>query len=125
MKRKQKIQLIALAVLAFLAIFLSLPRNRYIVKALIYQQVNIDDYKMFHNRTVRMGQPQPWKISPQYNHYQLSDKQLGYFERYKTVAYLVVKDTAILYEFYWDGYGSDSYSKSFSMAKRIVTLLVG
>ncbi|MBP8643761.1 MAG: serine hydrolase [Bacteroidales bacterium] len=125
MKRKQKIKLIALAVLAFLAIFLSLPQNRYIVKALIYQQVNIDDYKIFHNRTVRMGQPQPWKISPQYNHYQLSDKQLEYFERYKTVAYLVVKDTAILYESYWDGYGSDSYSNSFSMAKSIVSLLVG
>lgn len=125
MKRKQKIQLIALVVLVFLAIFLSLPQNRYIVKALVYQQVNIDDYKIFPNRTVRVGQPQPWKISPQYNHYQLSDKQLEYFEEYRTVAYLVVRDTAILYEAYWDGYGSNSYSNSFSMAKSIVSLLVG
>jgi len=125
MKRKQKIQLIALVVLVFLAIFLSLPQNRYIVKALVYQQVNIDDYKIFPNRTVRVGQPQPWKISPQYNHYQLSDKQLEYFEEYRTVAYLVVRDTAILYEAYWDGYSSNSYSNSFSMAKSIVSLLVG
>ena len=125
MKRKQKVQIIALAVLTFLVIFLSLPQNRYIVKALIYQQVNIDDYKIFHNRTVRMGQPQPWEISPLYNIYKLSEEQLEYFERYKTVAFLVVKDTAILYESYWDGYGSDSYSNSFSMAKSIVSLLVG
>ncbi len=122
---RKKLRITGLVLLAALAIFLALPKNHYIVRALIYQQVNIDDYKIFHNRTVKAGEPQPWKFHPHYNTYNFNDDQLKYFNDFRTVAYLVVKDTALLFESYWDGYGKDSYSNSFSMAKSIVSLLVG
>lgn len=125
MNWKRKLKIAGLVVLAALAIYLALPQNHYIVRALIYQQVNIDDYKIFHNRTVKAGTPQPWKLHPEYNTYQLNDEQLKYFNDFRTVAFLVVKDTALLFESYWDGYGKDSYSNSFSMAKSIVSLLMG
>jgi len=125
MNWKRKLKIAGLVVLAALAIYLALPQNHYIVRALIYQQVNIDDYKIFHNRTVKAGTPQPWKLHPEYNTYQLNDEQLKYFNDFRTVAFLVVKDTALLFETYWDGYGKDSYSNSFSMAKSIVSLLMG
>lgn len=125
MSVKQKIKLTSFVVIAFLAIYLAIPQNQYIVKALIYQQVNIDDYKLFHNRTVKKGNPQPWRVSPEYNTYKLTGEQLAYFSTFKTVAYLVVKDTSLLFEAYWDGYGKESVSNSFSMAKSIVSLLVG
>ncbi len=112
-------------VVVALAVYLALPQNHYIVRALIYQQVNIDDYKIFHNRTVKAGTPQPWRLHEKYNSYQLTNDQLKYFNDFRTVAFLVVKDTALLFESYWDGYGKDSYSNSFSMAKSIVSLLMG
>ena len=123
--RKIKIRHVVLAVVVLFAIFLSLPQNCYIVKALIYQKVNIDDYKIFANRTVKKGDAQPWKISSDYNSLKLSKEELDYFNEFGTVAFLVVKDTALLFEAYWDGYGTNSYSNSFSMAKSIISLLVG
>src|ERR1039458_6871048 len=43
----------------------------------------------------------------------------------KSVAFLVIKNGSINYEKYWDGYGKDSYSNSFSMAKTVVSILIG
>lgn len=125
MNWKRKLKVAGVVLIVALAIFLALPQNQYIVRALIYRQVNIDDYKIFHNRTVKAGTPRPWRLHPKYNTYQLTDEQLKYFSDFRTVAFLVVKDTAILFESYWDGYGKDSYSNSFSMAKSIVSLLMG
>jgi len=125
MNWKRKLKVASLVVVVALAVYLALPQNHYIVRALIYQQVNIDDYKIFHNRTVKAGTPQPWRLHEKYNSYQLTNDQLKYFNDFRTVAFLVVKDTALLFESYWDGYGKDSYSNSFSMAKSIVSLLMG
>ena len=107
----------AIIVLA-LAIFLAIPSNHYIIRALIYQLPNIDDYKIFENRTIAKGDAQPWKLSENYNKYNFSPEQLDYFTKYQAVAYLVIKDTSILSETYWGGYNKDSYSNSFSMSKK-------
>lgn len=123
MKRILKITIIAL--IAGLAIFLAIPRNHYIVKALIYQKPKIDSYKLFDNRKVEKGESQKWVVSEKYNTYNFNPDQLAYFNAYKTVAYLVVKDTMLLSETYWGGYDKDSYSNSFSMSKSIVSLLIG
>ena len=122
---KRVIKFSVLIVFAALAIFLAIPQNHYIVRALIYQLPNIDDYKIFENRIVEKGEPQPWRISEKYNKYNFNQDQFSYFKAYKTVAYLVVKDTMLLSETYWGGYGKDSYSNSFSMSKSIVSLLIG
>jgi len=125
MTQKKKLKSIGIVLLIGLAAYLAIPQNHYIVRALIFQHVNIDDYKIFHNRTIKAGVAEPWRMHPQYNTYQLSDEQLNYFKDFRTVAFLVIKDTSLLFETYWDGYGTDSYSNSFSMAKSIVSLLVG
>lgn len=125
MNWKRILKISGISFVAILGIILVLPQNHYIVRALIYQQVNIDDYKIFHNRTIKKGEGQAWKVSEKYNKYEFSKEQLEYFEKFRTVAYLVVKDTTIVSETYWDGYGSESLSNSFSMAKSFVSLLVG
>lgn len=125
MSWKRKLKVIGIVVVVALAVYLALPQNHYIVRALIYQKVNIDDYKIFNNRTVKAGEAQPWKLHPAYNTYKLNAEQLQYFNDFRTVAFLVIKDSSLLFESYWDGYGKDSYSNSFSMAKSIVSLLVG
>lgn len=122
---KKILKISGIVILVGLIIFLAVPRNHYIVKALIYQLPGIDDYKLFENRTIEKGEPQEWKVSAKYNSVNFTPEQLAYFDEYKTVAFLVVKDTMLLSETYWGGYGKDSYSNSFSMSKSIVSLLIG
>ncbi|GAB4298350.1 MAG: serine hydrolase [Marinilabiliales bacterium] len=96
-----------------------------LTKTLYYNTVNIDDYKIFHNREVKTTDSYKWKLSDSYNKYTIPNEKLSYFNEIGTVAYLVVKDGKIYHEEYWDNYNSDSYSNSFSMAKSFVSLLIG
>jgi len=122
---KRALRITAIIIIAGIAIFLTIPSNHYIVSALIHQKPTIDSYKIFQNRAVQNGTAQPWKVSDRYNSCSFTDDQLSYFTSLKTVAFLVVKDTMLLSETYWGGYDKDSYSNSFSMAKSIVSLLIG
>jgi len=124
MKRRIVLILISLVVV-FLAIFLSIPQNHYILKALRYQKAKIDQYPIFHNRIVQDGIHQPWKTHQNYNSYILNKDQLEDLNQYKTVAFIVAKDSLLLFERYWENYSAESYSNSFSMAKSIISLLVG
>ena len=108
-----------------LLVFTTFPSNSYLRKAIRYATPDIDDYRIFDNRTVKAGNPQPWRISERYNKSDISADRLLSFEQYETVAYLVVQDTAIVFEQYWDGYGAGSLSNTFSAAKSIVSLLAG
>lgn len=124
MKRKITLSIVAVLLIS-LGIFLSVPQNHYIVKALRYQKPKIHHYQIFANRTVQKGTPQPWALADDYSHYELSAEQENNLAKTRTVAFLVAKDSALLFEAYWDHYGVDSYSNSFSMAKSIIGLLVG
>lgn len=42
-----------------------------------------------------------------------------------TLAFLVIQDDAVVYERYFDNFGPDSISLSFSMAKSVLSLLIG
>ena len=43
----------------------------------------------------------------------------------KSVAFLVVQNDSVQLESYWDGVGPNSLTNSFSMAKSIISILVG
>lgn len=97
----------------------------YYYKAIIYNYVNIDDLDLFDHRTIESGKPQPWPIGTDYNKVSLSDTLQRTIDRYRTVAFLVIKDDSIRFEQYHDGYSDASISNSFSMAKSIIGILVG
>lgn len=97
----------------------------YLYKALVYNFVNIDDLDLFPSREVSAGNPQPWNMSSGYNQTPLTGELRAALEGYETVAFLVIKDDSIRYEEYWDGYSDSSLSNSFSMAKSIVSILIG
>lgn len=123
MKKLFKIYLPASVILIIL--ILLLQPNPYLRNALRYTTAGIDDYKIFATRDVETGKPQAWKINENYNQYQISEEDSVLFDQYKTIAFLVIKDTSIVFESYWDNYSPNSTSSSFSMAKSIVSLLVG
>lgn len=112
-------------VLLLVLVFLFCQPDPYFRKAIIYNTAGISDYQLFENRVVESNNYQAWKISPDFNTYQLSSEDSLLLDEYKTVAFLVIKDTNVLFESYWDSYSANSVSSSFSMAKSIVGLLVG
>lgn len=110
-------------VITLVLIYFFLPS--YVQTALIYQTADIDDYKIFDNRTIEAGTAKPWPIHPDYNKYELEASERQELESYRPVAYLVIQDGQVLYEEYWEGYGTSSLSNSFSAVKSIVSLLIG
>lgn len=105
--------------------YLALPSNYYLRQTLIHLFPKIDQYPIFENRIVKAGDPAPWKEAAVFNTLSLPEKYVSEFEDYSTVAYVIIKDSALLFEQYWDGYSPSSHSNSFSMAKSIISLATG
>lgn len=98
----------------------------FIYKAIRYNFVNIDDYKIFENRDIPASEnPKHWSISKNYNNIPLSDTLTKTLEKHQSVAFLVIKNDSIMVEKYWDSYADTSISNGFSMAKSVISLLVG
>ena len=114
---------IGIIIVIALAIYAVLPL--YIKRGIIYNFANVTDYRIFENSTVSTGLPQSWNESAKYNGNEPSVGLMERIEANRTIAFLVVQDDSIVYEKYWKGYGRSSYSGSFSMAKSIVSLLIG
>jgi CubicO group peptidase (beta-lactamase class C family) len=85
----------------------------------------IDEYAIFDTRVVKAGTTQEWNISRSYNQLKIPDQYLSNIQRMQTIAYLVIKDDSIMCEEYWNGYSDTSHTGSFSMAKSIISILVG
>ena len=86
----------------------------------------LSDYKVFDNNEIPVSSnPQPWPIHKKYNTTSPSSFLESHNKKNKTVAYLVIKNDSLYYEKYYDGYGLDSKSNSFSMSKSIVSALLG
>lgn len=106
-------------------IFLLIPSNYYVHQALIHQMPSIDQYGIFENRIVSADDPQPWKFGPNATESTIPVKFDADFEKYETVAFIVVQHNQIILEKYWNNYSPLSISNSFSMSKSIISLLVG
>lgn len=116
---------IILFVLAGLIVFLFIPANYYVHRALMFQSPKIDHYRIFENREVIAGDPQPWNFATNFDTQDIPPRHQAYFEELGTVAFLVVQNGEVIFEQYWDDHSEESYVNSFSMAKTVISLLVG
>lgn len=85
----------------------------------------LSDYEHFDNRTIEKGVAQPWLQAQDYNSVEASPRLDSVHQAIGSVAFLIIEKDSIWHESYFDGYGPDSKSNSFSMAKSIVTLALG
>ncbi|MBQ0735844.1 serine hydrolase domain-containing protein [Aquimarina celericrescens] len=86
----------------------------------------LDDYTHFENRTIEKGTADiPWALHEDYNTVTSTDRLNKINEELGTVAYLIIKNDSIWYEKYADGFGVESKTNSFSMAKSMVTAMLG
>jgi CubicO group peptidase (beta-lactamase class C family) len=85
----------------------------------------IDEHTVFPHRLVEVGEPQPWALHPNYNKTPLTEEEFAFHNKYETAAFLIVKDSMILHESYFDNYNNQSLTNSWSMAKSVVGILIG
>jgi CubicO group peptidase (beta-lactamase class C family) len=108
-----------------LNLFILFSGRFYLYKTIRYNFSNINDGKIFPKRIVDIGRPEPWNFSASYNKTQMPDTLEKFMISISSVATLVVKNDSIVYEKYWDEYSDTSHSNSFSVAKSMVSLLIG
>ncbi|MCT4640475.1 MAG: beta-lactamase family protein [Bacteroidales bacterium] len=111
--------------LTLIAIYLLLPESYYIRKTLILGNANYDDYKHFHNREIPSAKHIPWKIDEKYNSVDIPEELMDTITGYDPNALIIIKDSTILYEKYWNSFNENTLSNSFSVSKSIVSLLIG
>ena len=87
---------------------------------------DITDYKFFDNIDIPKSEnPQAWPLHKDFNKTKSTDILNNTNDRLGTVAFLIIKNDSLWYEKYYDGYSEKSYSNSFSIAKSIVTAVLG
>ncbi|MBK0401356.1 serine hydrolase [Adhaeribacter sp. BT258] len=126
MQRKNKRILtgtIAAVALGAAAIYFS--GKTYVYRALYYNFAGIDDNRIFEERLIPAADPQPWPVGSNYNRKPLPGEFNYNLQELETAAFLVICHDSIRQEHYWNGYGPQSKTNSFSVAKSVVSMLVG
>lgn len=94
-----------------------------------YNTTDIDDYKIFPSRTLHAGAKKyPFKIETDSSRVPSSYQDIPldvFLEDNGTVAFIVLKDDALLYERYFGEYGASIPIQAFSMSKSLFSILVG
>ncbi len=85
----------------------------------------LEDYKKFDNEPIAIGTPQPWPEHKDYNTVKETETLKKINKANGTIAYVIIKNDSIWFENYYDGFGENSKTNSFSMAKSYVSGLMG
>lgn len=86
----------------------------------------LDDYKVFDTTDIpKSTNPQPWPIHKDYNTVASTQKLNEVHDETGTIAFLIIKNDSIWFEEYRENYSKSSKSNSFSMAKSMVSALMG
>lgn len=120
------IVIVGLIILAYLTDYEYIIKGVRVVYLTGHTTAYIDDHPHFENMAIETGeQPQPWPNHNHYNKTEPTEKLSEINSRLGTVAFLIIKNDSIWYETYAEGYGTDSQTNSFSMAKSITSALLG
>lgn len=84
-----------------------------------------DDVKKFPFHYVRNENSTTFEKDSRYNAAILSEKLIKELVKTRTSSLVVIKDSKLLHEQYWKGHSFNSATNSFSMAKGILSILVG
>ena len=97
----------------------------------VYNFAGIKDHKIFPNRTIEKGDSTFYFIEglekkPKSIEFESEEMEFEEFlKKQKTVAFLVIKNDSLLYERYFRNYDEESIVASFSIAKSVLSILVG
>lgn len=104
----------------------------YLIKAAKVTYLNghntafLDDYLYFDNRTIEAPEvSQPWPQHVDYNSVDATENLRATHWNNGSVAFMIIKNDSIWYEKYMEDYTPDSRSNSFSMAKSVISAMMG
>ncbi len=87
---------------------------------------HIYDVDIFENRSIKSGESQPWQETGRVlNKAALSDYEKERVEKLEPASLLVAYGDTIIFEDYWNEHDQQRLGNSFSMAKSIISLLIG
>jgi hypothetical protein len=85
----------------------------------------IYDLEVFNNRKVVAGTPQPWADHKNLGKLTLTTEERTLLEELNTASFLVLHKDTVIYEEYWGEHSVNVLGNSFSMAKSVVSILIG
>lgn len=117
--------------IALLLIAILIPHYNYLLKAVrialntgrLYPTP--DELRFFPNREIKASYGKPWDKHESYGMPKLRSEDLVYLKDLETTAFLVIAGGQLLFEKYWEPYGPDYTTSSFSVAKSILGTLAG
>lgn len=86
---------------------------------------SVHEYAIFPNSEVKNGTPQPWPLAKRFNKNEVSEDLVAKMSAIHTGAFLVIQHDSLLHEQYWGEFSNSSYTNSFSVAKTVVSILLG
>jgi CubicO group peptidase (beta-lactamase class C family) len=124
-----------ISVCFFLIVFLCAFESCHVARYVYWNYADVTDYRKFPADTVRPGPSthefmDPVRpvtlILPESSRPDTGASELdGFLEKYRTLAFLVVRNDTLVVEKYFRGYGRNSVIPSFSVAKSFVSALIG
>ena len=106
----------------------------HVGKYVVYNFADIDDYKKFHDRTLEKSEKPFYFFDGRQQSISLNMEKYGVQSKedlnrinaeHKTVAFLIIRNDTLLYDWYADKYDRSTTLTSFSMAKSYVSTLIG
>ncbi len=132
MKFLKKLLKFLVVLFGLVIIVLYITDTDYLLKAVRTIYLNghstafLEDYKYFDNKEIKASDnPQPWPNHKDYNSVKPTEELSKANKDWGTIAYVIIKNDSIWFEEYYDGFGEDSKSNSFSMAKSYVSGMLG
>ncbi|MEC3874421.1 serine hydrolase domain-containing protein [Chryseobacterium salviniae] len=86
---------------------------------------SVDDAEKFSSRSIPNENPETWKKSTLYNTHTIPEAILKELKKTRASSLLVIRNKEIIHEEYWKDHNASSLMNSFSMAKGILSMLVG
>lgn len=127
----------ALAFLILIFVTMGMYSPLYLSRVMTHFDSSVKDYKIFPERVISKSD-KPYLYQKNYDA-SLAELSVTYFDgkrnrtvilsdfvnRSDTLSFIVVKDGVVIYEQYANDYDESSVNTSFSMAKSVVSLLIG
>jgi CubicO group peptidase (beta-lactamase class C family) len=99
--------------------------NPFAWRTIVYNVPGIEDYKIMPTRKVKATSPHAMAKTFDYNKELLPDTLQNILQKSRSVAFLVLRNDSILYEWYKPGFSDSSTTNPFSVTKSIVSILTG
>lgn len=118
--------IVVLVALAYLTDYEYVLKGARVVYLTGHTTAFIDDHGYFENDTIAPSpQPQSWPMHVHYNAVPATPLLTQTNEELGTVAFLIIKNDSLWFEYYAENYGPASQTNSFSMAKSVTSALMG